>query len=157
MPKKIVFFVMLFVAFLFFILGSIFTVIGFISKNFDKSRVCTEKVEAVCIDKETTESTDSDGTGSIYQVPVFEYEYDGTTYHASSDFHSSDHDRLYDVGKTYIIQINPDNPLEIMIDGEASFFKVFLNLFSVMGIGMLVIAVVDLIVAFVSPKVLFAK
>lgn len=93
---------------IFLLAGLAAAVVGFVlltGRLADKKR-CTEPVTAVVVDLEKSVSGGS--KKSVTYAPVFEYEYQGTTYRYISPISSSPPD--YERGETAALMIDPNYP-----------------------------------------------
>ncbi len=86
-------------------IGSMFFMMGFFSKNADEKRKkqCTYPVEAVVYDLVETEKENSSAV-----APVFEFQFDDTNYRIKSRTYS--HPSPYKIGDNIKLYINPKDP-----------------------------------------------
>jgi len=83
--------------------------------------VCTEPVEAVCVDVEVSRHyTKSMNTSMRSRTesyfPVWEYEYGGMTYRTQDNYGNSDSDKL--IGHTATLYVNPADPEQFRRSGS---------------------------------------
>lgn len=115
-----------FMLLIFILVGFIFVGLGFFvyKQDLKLKDICTEEVNAVCIDfatsYKTVETNGHKGKRTTY-TPIFKYTYNNEEFVSHSDTYSSSLDNKFSINSEYTIFINPDNPNEFFnknISGE---------------------------------------
>ncbi len=115
-----------FILLIFILFGFIFVCSGFFvyKQDLKLKDICTEEVNAVCIDFATsykTVKTNGYKEKRITYTPIFKYTYNNEEFVSHSDTYSSSLNTKFSINSEYTIFINPDNPNEFFnknISGE---------------------------------------
>ena len=107
---------------------------SFIWRCISMKRRCTCNVDAVCVEiktKDFRKRYEMSMQSNIQHCPVFQYEYQGELYTASSEIYSSV--KTHQIGCGYIISIDPEHP-EVLYDNKMSMPTIIIGL-SLVGFG----------------------
>lgn len=135
-------------SFVFIFTGVIFFGIStFISKIYEHTEAkCTETVSALVTDN--VKKTNSDGDTSF--APVYTYTVDGEVYSVQSPFSSSP--AVYEIGDTAKLCYDPSDPKQIYDPKALKTFRIVMNVFRYVGIGLAAVGFIAAIAAFVLTR-----
>ena len=115
----------------FVIVGIVFTIVSFaLSSNYSKDlKRCSAQVDATITDIITYKDSDNE---TSYKTEV-SYTVDDKDYIVTLDQYASN----YKLGKTLEINYNPDDPTDIVQEGNKFMYMIF----RIMGIGFIIIGI----------------
>ena len=128
-----------FMLLIFILVGFIFVGLGFFvyKQDLKLEDICTEEVDAVCIDFATSYKNGHKEKRTTY-TPIFKYTYNNEEFVSHSDTYSSSLDNKFSINSEYTIFINPDNPNEFFNKNISSETRILGYIFIFVG-GMSVI------------------
>lgn len=130
--------VLIAVMMVFLIVGVVFVCSGLWFKNYDKELKdrCTESVQAIVDDYQSSSFRHNDGTYSTSYFPVFRYTFDGVEYTKQSNYGSGE--PKYSKGDVVEIKVNPDDATEFFDPSDRS--DIVYNV--LIGVGMFLILII---------------
>lgn len=140
MNKKALKIVLTAVMVVFLIVGVVFVCSGLWFKNYDEGMKdrCTESVQAIVDDYQSSSSRHNDGTYSMGYFPVFRYTFDGMEYTKQSNYGSGE--PKYSKGDVVEIKVNPNNATEFFDPSDRS--DIVYNVLICVGMFLILIIVV---------------
>ncbi len=142
---------MLFGSVIMVIIGIIlFMVSGFItSQDASLKERCTYEVQATVVGFER-----SDSGNSKAPTPVFEYSYNDKNYTSKTGTYSDSFKNIFQVGQSYKIYIDPNDPMEFYSEEIAKTSGTFIKISRWGGIGLVILGIISFAISLVKVIVI---
>lgn len=134
------------------ILGIVFIFVSsFMAKqNASLKERCTAQVQATVTGFDRSESSEKSSSSSSAVTPVFEYDYNGQTYSSKAGTYSSSFKDTFNIGSSYTIYVDPDDPMELYSEDISKSDGTFLNIFRWGGVGLIILGILVFVISLIK-------